>query len=111
VVTSIGWWCGVTEFGVPGCVTGVIGAAVLLETALLAPAAAVSGAAVLLETALLAPAAAVSGAAVLLETALLAPAAAVWAAASLPAAAAAVLPECISSVPEADSSALDPSSG
>jgi hypothetical protein len=93
VATSIGWWCGVTEFGVPGCVIGVIGAAVLLETALLAPAAAVSGAAALLETALLAPAAAVS------------------AAASLPAAAAAVLPECISSVPEADSSALDPSSG
>jgi hypothetical protein len=74
VVTSIGWWCGVTEFGVPGCVTGVIGATALLETAL-------------------------------------APAAAVSAAASLPAAAAAVLPECISSVTEADSSALDPSSG
>ena len=79
-----------TEFGVPGCVIGVIGAAVLLETALLETA--------LLETALL-------------ETALLAPAAAVSAAASLPATAAAVLPECISSVPEADSSALDPSSG
>ena len=77
VVTGIGWWCGVTEFGVPGCVNGVdvcVGA---------------------------------SGGA----TALLAPAAAVSAAASLPAAAAAVLSECISSVPESDSSALDPSSG
>jgi len=108
VVTSIGWWCGVTEFGVPGCVTGVIGAAVLLETALLETALLETALleTALLETALLAPPAAVSGAA-----SLPAAAAAVSGAASLPAAAAAVLPECISSVPEADSSALDPSSG
>ena len=82
MVTGIGWWCGVTKFGVPGCVIGVIGCVD-----------------------------ASGGAAVLLDTALLAPAAAVTATASLPAAAAAVLSECISSVPEADSSALDQSSG